>query len=162
MGTNSFFKIAALTALTGFALLSLGGCGVTNRAADEANPFSAGGTTYGDRNNNAILGAGGGGGVGEARKALEAMATYRRAREPQPYYPAMNPAEVRLMWIPDHQTLDGNLVPAHYYYLKVMHDNWALQDAFAIEGQLEGGGQTGASYGTNGGVGDTPWVYKNK
>ena len=40
--------------------------------------------------------------VDEARQALEAMASYRRTHYPQPADPVVQPAVVRLMWIPDH------------------------------------------------------------
>jgi hypothetical protein len=40
------------------------------------------------------------------------------------------------MWVPDHLNAHGDLVPAHYYYLKVKKDSWALQDAFELEAQL--------------------------
>jgi hypothetical protein len=42
------------------------------------------------------------------------------------------------MWVPDHLNAHGDLVPAHYYYLKVLQDRWALQDAFELQGQLGG------------------------
>ena len=74
----------------------------------------------------------------EARQALESMASYRRAQEPQPNNPVIQPAVVRLMWIPDHLNKSGDLVPAHYYYLKVLKDRWAVQDAFELEAQLGG------------------------
>jgi hypothetical protein len=78
-----------------------------------------------------------------ARQALEAMATYQRANAPQPGNPVMQPAVVRLMWIPDHLNDKGDLVPSHYYYLKVLSDRWAVSDAFELEGQL--GASTGTS-----------------
>ena len=74
--------------------------------------------------------------VDTARQALEASATYRRANAPQPVNPVIQPAVVRLLWIPDHLNDKGDLVPAHYYYLKVLRDRWAVQDAFELEGQL--------------------------
>jgi hypothetical protein len=77
-----------------------------------------------------------------ARQALEAMATYQRANAPQPGAPVMQPAVVRLMWIPDHLNDKGDLVPAHYYYLKVLSDRWAVSDAFELEGQLGSGSGT--------------------
>lgn len=72
----------------------------------------------------------------KAREALEAMASYRRAQTPEPNDPVMQPAVVRLMWVPDHLNKNGDLVPAHYYYLKVLSDRWAVQDAFELESQL--------------------------
>jgi hypothetical protein len=71
-----------------------------------------------------------------AREALEHMATYRRGHTPEPTYPVMQPAVVRLMWIPDHLNKNGDLVPAHYYYLKVLSERWAVQDSFELEQQL--------------------------
>lgn len=71
-----------------------------------------------------------------ARQALDAMASYRRTQYPQPVDPVIQPAVVRLMWIPDHLNKSGDLVPAHYYYLKVLNDRWAVQDAFELEEQL--------------------------
>jgi uncharacterized protein YceK len=78
-----------------------------------------------------------------AREALEAMGTYQRAHDPQPNNPVMMPAVVRLMWVPDHLNSHGDLVPAHYYYLKVKKDSWALTDSFELESQL--GGNRGSS-----------------
>jgi hypothetical protein len=40
------------------------------------------------------------------------------------------------MWVPDHLNSHGDLVPAHYYYLKVKKESWAVTDAFELEGQL--------------------------
>jgi hypothetical protein len=87
----------------------------------------------------------------EARHSLEVMASYRRQQEQQPYYPVVQPAEVRLMWVPDHINKNGDLVPAHYYYLRVLNDRWAVQDAFELEEQL--------SEGSKGHGGATPWVF---
>lgn len=84
-----------------------------------------------------------------ARKALEAMATYERAHTPEPAKPVIRPAVVRLMWVPDHLNNAGDLVPSHYYYLKVKKEDWAVQDAFELEGQLKG-----PNAGSN-----TPYVY---
>lgn len=75
-----------------------------------------------------------------ARSALEQMATYQRAHTPQPTNPVLQPAVVRLLWIPDHVNKSGDLVPAHYYYLKVLSDRWAVKDAFELEAQLSPGG----------------------
>jgi hypothetical protein len=74
-----------------------------------------------------------------ARKALEAMASYQRAHHAEPVNPVINPSIVRLMWVPDHLNKAGDLVPAHYYYLKVKNDQWAVQDAFDMEAQLHTG-----------------------
>ena len=75
----------------------------------------------------------------KAREALEAMSSYKRAQQPAPYDPVMQPAVVRLMWVPDHLNVHGDLIPAHYYYLKVLSDRWAVSDAFELEGQLNKG-----------------------
>ena len=108
-----------------------------------------------------------------ARQALEVMGTYRRAMAPQPYYPVIQPAEVRLMWIPDHLNKFGDLVPAHYYYLNVLGDRPAVQDAFEVESQLGatskaigGGGpapvaQPSGDLGTSSSGSSTPWQYQD-
>jgi hypothetical protein len=75
----------------------------------------------------------------DARQALQQMATYERANPPSPYKPVIKPAVVRLMWIPDHVNRHGDLVPAHYYYVKVLKDNWNVTDAFELEAQLNQG-----------------------
>jgi hypothetical protein len=95
----------------------------------------------GQKNDAALNNEGGGGKAANAREALEAMGTYQRAHAPQPVNPVMQPAVVRLMWIPDHLNSHGDLVPAHYYYLKVKRDQWAVTDAFELEAQL--GASTG-------------------
>lgn len=74
-----------------------------------------------------------------ARAALEQMASYQRTNQPQPNNPVIQPAVVRLMWIPDHLNRHGDLVPSHYYYVKVLDDRWAVTDAFELEGQLHQG-----------------------
>lgn len=87
-----------------------------------------------------------------AREALEQMASYRKAHAPQPVNPVLQPAVVRLMWVPDHLNRNGDLVPAHYYYLKVLDDRWAVQDAFELEAQL----------GTQSDSSAIPFVYGDK
>ena len=153
--------------------LMLSACSVAGPIADEINPYSNGsqsGTDFGgERSTSAILGNGGGAGSAEAaRHALEVMGTYRKALPPQPNYPVVQPAEMRLMWIPDHLNVVGDLVPAHYYYLRVLPDRPAVTDAFDIERQLDLSSQGTAaapavgssSLGTSGLGGATPWVYK--
>ncbi len=94
----------------------------------------------GEKSDKALGGAGPKGGSAEredtARAALQAMGSYQRAQDPQPVNPVMRPAVVRLMWIPDHLNKSGDLVPAHYYYLKVKKEDWAVTDAFELESQL--------------------------
>lgn len=68
--------------------------------------------------------------VEKARDELESVARYPRAHSPEPVNPVVQPAVVRLMWIPDHLNANGDLVPAHYYYLKVLDDRWAVTDVF--------------------------------
>lgn len=92
---------------------------------------------FGEKNDNALNETGGKGQA--ARTALEQMGSYQRALDPQPVNPVMMPAVVRLMWVPDHLNAHGDLVPAHYYYLKVKKDSWALTDAFELESSLNGG-----------------------
>jgi hypothetical protein len=93
---------------------------------------------FGEKNDRALNDSGAGKGV-KAREALEAFNTYQSALAPQPNNPVIMPAIVRLMWVPDHLNSHGDLVPAHYYYLKVKKDEWAVTDAFELESQLSGG-----------------------
>ncbi len=126
--------------ITSLALMiGLTGCGTM---ANQINPYYEPPTAnamLGDRNSNALLG--GSTSEAKARAALESAATYQRAHAPAPYNPVIQPAVVRLMWIPDHLNKSGDLVPAHYYYLKVLKDRWAVTDAFELETQL--GSSTG-------------------
>ncbi len=148
--------------ILGVSCLGNTGC-FYSKTADALSPFQDSGPPsehLGDTTNKTIIeetgGASGGGGgnqASNARAALEVMAKYRQAQDPQPTYPVMQPAEVRLMWVPDHTTKNGDLVPAHYYYLKVLDDRWAVQDAFDLESQLNA-----STKGSSGG-GATPWVY---
>ena len=128
--------------------------GCSSRAADILNPFHESGPDLGANNLTPLLGDGAGGDNEgpRARQALEVMGSYRRAQAPQPVYPVVQPAEVRLMWVPDHLDRSGNLVPAGYHYLKVLGDRWAVQDAFELEEQLSPGSSGGSG-------GATPWVY---
>jgi hypothetical protein len=111
------------------------GCGtignIFNPFYDAPSPVA-----YFGQKNDSALNEGSGGKAGRAREALEGMASYQRAQAPQPTNPVMQPAVVRLMWIPDHLNSHGDLVPAHYYYLKVKRDQWAVTDAFELEHQL--------------------------
>jgi hypothetical protein len=76
--------------------------------------------------------------VDTAREALDAMGTYQRSHFPKPQNPVVQPAVVRLMWVPDRLNKSGDLIPAHYYYLRVLSDRWAVSDAFELEAQLNG------------------------
>ncbi|MBX7144677.1 MAG: hypothetical protein K1X79_09525 [Oligoflexia bacterium] len=129
--------------IAGAVTAQLSGCGSMGNVL---NPFydpPAPQALLGEMNDHALNG--GSNNEDSARSALEAMASYRRAQEPQPVDPVMQPAVVRLMWIPDHLNRNGDLVPAHYYYLKVLNDRWAVTDAFELEGQLSPRGGAGSS-----------------
>ncbi|MCC6221832.1 MAG: hypothetical protein IT291_11390 [Deltaproteobacteria bacterium] len=134
------------------SLGSLSAC--ANKAFEVLNPYAeASDVELGQRNNQTIIEETGMEGESQnARHALEVMGSYRRAQAPQPAYPVVQPAEVRLMWVPDHLNKAGDLVPAHYYYLRVLNDRWAVQDAFDMEEQLR--------QGSTGGSSSVPWVYK--
>lgn len=170
-GFDKHVRGAALLA----ALCMLSGCYTgAGSIADQLNPYADAGSDLGERTTDAISGGAGGKKAAAARQALEVSGSYRRAMAPQPYYPVMQPAEVRLMWIPDHLNKFGDLVPAHYYYLRVLDDRPAVQDAFEIESQLSAtsrGGSTGGApaasvaptgdLGTGGGGSATPWQYQD-
>jgi hypothetical protein len=120
------------------AMLLLTGCATT---ANLLNPFYESPTPeaqMGERSDRALNESEGK--AEKARSALEAMTQYKSAQAPQPYDPVLQPAVVRLMWVPDRINKHGDLVPAHYYYLKVLSDRWAVQDAFELEAQLKGKG----------------------
>jgi hypothetical protein len=88
-----------------------------------------------------------------AREALEGLGSYQQQFAPSPNKPVLRPAIVRMMWIPDHLNKHGDMVPAHFYYLKVKSDEWAVQDAFDVYDQLN------ASDGTTNGTPSTiPYV----
>lgn len=122
-------------------IAALTGCAST---ANLMNPF------YESPKPNALLGDrtdrtlnGNGGKEDTARAAFDQMNAYRRAHDPQPNNPVVQPSVVRLMWIPDHLNKSGDLVPAHFYYVKVLSDRWAVSDAFELESQLgQGAGDT--------------------
>ena len=125
--------------LTLLVAFTFSGCSVASRAL---NPFyepPSELSMQGEANDNALNSSN----LKEdsARKALEQMATYQEAHAPSPVKPVMQPSVVRLMWVPDHLNSHGDLVPAHYYYLKVLKDRWAVTDAFELEGQLNRGGR---------------------
>lgn len=147
----------ARTCLGIFLVGSSSGCSST--AFEYLNPYGDSDlpTRLGERSYRAILEDGGGSQDSEkARHAAEVMGSYRRTQHPQPAYPVIQPAEVRLMWVPDHLNKYGDLVPAHYYYLRVLDDRPAVQDAFDLEQQLNvtttGAGQRASS--------GTPYVVK--
>lgn len=136
-----------------FAALSailLTGC--ANEMADKLNPFAEDAPEgLGQRNSKALMEESGGQKEAElARHAFEVMQERTRTQAPQPYYPVVKPAEVRLMWVPDHVNKAGDLVPAHYYFLRVLEDRWAVQDEFELEDQLKSPNAGSA----------TPWKFK--
>lgn len=121
-----------------FTIVVLSGCSATGNLF---NPFYEEPTEealLGEKNDHALNESEGK--AEKARSALESMTEYRRAHDPKPYDPVVQPAVVRLMWVPDHLNKHGDLVPSHYYYLKVLSDRWAVTDAFELEGQLKGRG----------------------
>jgi hypothetical protein len=138
-----------LTGTLTLALLSLSACTSTSNLL---NPFYEDPSPValkGEMNDHALNGTYEKEDV--ARKALESMATYERAHTPEPAKPVMRPAVVRLMWVPDHLNRAGDLVPAHYYYLKVKKEDFAVKDAFELEQQLQGPG----------GASNVPYVYES-
>lgn len=138
------------TCIATVLLLGLSAC---TTSSEYVNPFyepPSDIALQGEANDHALRGTGGKDQT--ARKALEAMSTYQRAHTPEPAKPVIKPAVVRLMWIPDHLNSHGDLVPAHYYYLKVKKEDWAATDAFDLESQLHGAGS----------VSNTPYIYKGK
>ena len=162
-----FLKI--IKTLVVLSVVFLMACAQTNKVADNLNPFADGNqvpSEYGGaRDTGSISGGAGGAKSAEAaRNALEVMGTYRKALPPEPTYPVIRPAEVRLMWVPDRLNALGDLIPAHYYYLRVLPDRPAVTDAFEIERQLDlttvGGAAPASSLGSGSGGAATPWVYK--
>ena len=146
---NSAKKLVKMGLIIGLAGLSA----CSSSASNVLNPF------YEEPTAEALMGApndhalnGSQENTTSARAALEAMASYQRANAPQPVNPVMQPSVVRLMWVPDHLNKGGDLVPAHYYYLRVLNDRWNVTDAFEIEEQLNKG-----STGENSA---TPYVIK--
>jgi hypothetical protein len=190
IGRDKLEKIVCCSLLSSI-LIAGAGCAIAGPMADELNPYGSGGggVEQGVRDSSTIVGASGGG-AGEAERArhqLEALGAYRRALSPQPAYPVVRPAEVRLMWIPDHLNKVGDLVPAHYYYLRVTNDQFEVQDAFDYDNQLNNqpgltyiqpaagavapaagapavtgvpASASGQSFGTGTSGSSTPWVYK--
>lgn len=114
-------------------------CSGCNTISNTLNPFYEEPkpvALLGERNDHALNGDVSQG--QNARQALDSLATYQRAHMPSPNKPVMNPAVVRLVWVPDRLNKFGDLVPSHYYYLRVLQDRPAVTDAFEIEAQLNG------------------------
>ena len=143
------FKILIL-ALSAFMMSACGSGLISDPFTTPTQPEAL----LGERNDHA-LGAGSKN-PESARQALEAMASYQKAQAPRPANPVMQPAVVRLMWVPDHLNSNGDLVPAHYYYLRVLSERWAVTDAFELEGQLNG------PQGAGGAAGSLPYIYNGQ
>ena len=154
-------KLKAIGTLVFGAVASVALSGCSSQVFDYLDPYQPPGPeiNQGELSLNPVLengsGSSGKNEAESARQALEVMGSYQRALAPQPYNPVMNPAQVRLMWVPDHLNKAGDLVPAHFYYLRVLPQTWAVQDAFEIEKQLNVTGKEGAAGGA------TPWVYSD-
>lgn len=140
LGYKVFQRAVLLT-----VLIPATGC--YSSLGDQLNPYYEPGPSseYGVRDTKAILGDGGSAADDRARHSLEVLGSYQREREPQPYKPVVLPREVRLMWVPDHLNKGGDLVPAHYYYLRVLNDRWNVTDAFDIDEQLNQGSSSAVS-----------------
>jgi hypothetical protein len=114
--------------------LLLNGCSSVGRIL---NPFQRGPTKealLGEPNDHALLEVSEK--SDEARKAFEQLGSYQRQHLPSPNKPVIVPSVVRVMWVPDHISNDGDLVAAHYYYLKVLDERWAVTDAYDLAEQL--------------------------
>lgn len=153
---SSSVLLSRLTAATFVGVMMLTTTGCASKAFDLLNPYGQSPEVeLGERSNKALLENGGEAKQAErARHSLEVMGSYQRALPPQPYKPVWNAPIVRLMWIPDHLNKAGDLVPAHYYYLRVLDSTPAVTDAFEIDEILNSG--------TPGAGGATPWVIKEK
>jgi hypothetical protein len=135
MRSNGMIRIGSKVVMV-LSVALLTGCA---RTSEVLNPFYEAPSPValqGEMTDRALTG--GTSKVETARKAFEEMREYRAAHLPEPTYPVLQPAVVRVMWIPDHLNKNGDMVPAHYYYLKVLRDRWAVQDAFELEQQLQG------------------------
>jgi hypothetical protein len=143
------------TVLLVTALMLASAC--SSQSAEILNPFAeTPEVELGVRNNSAIAGdADDVTNADKARAALVQMGEYQKALPAQPYKPVIQPAEVRLMWVPDHINKAGDLIPAHYYYLKLLPDRWAVSDSFELLDQLDNAAGGSAASG-----GATPWTYK--
>jgi len=140
--------VRQIVRLVGFGvLLALNACTATSNALNPLYQEPSERARLGERNDHALNGSETK--IDTARQALEVMTTYQRAALPKPQNPVMQPAVVRLMWVPDRLNRNGDLIPAHYYYLKVLSDRWAVSDAFELEAQLNGPRGSAASSSSN-------------
>lgn len=143
---GQFSRLALKGALIASAI-SASACSTVSNAMNPLYESPSERAMLGERNDHALNGTKTK--VDTARQALDAMGTYQRAHLPQPQNPVVQPAVVRLMWVPDRLNKNGDLIPAHYYYLKVLNDRWAVQDAFELEAQLNGPRGAGAAPASN-------------
>jgi len=132
---------SGLALLLGVSAILLTGCSSASQVLNPFHETPPPHALYGDANDHALNDTQGKEDV--ARESLEAVGKYPRAHSPKPVNPVIQPAVVRLMWIPDHLNPNGDLVPAHYYYLRVLEDRWAVTDVFDQK-RLLGEGQKGS------------------
>jgi len=133
-------RLVKITLLSSLGLL-LVGCSSASQLLNPFHETPPPHALYGEPNDHALNDTANK--ADQARESLESVGRYPRAHAPQPVNPVIQPAVVRLMWIPDHLTPTGDLVPAHYYYLRVLEDRWAVTDVFDQK-RLIGEGQHGS------------------
>lgn len=148
------YKRLAKVIITGGLAFAACACTSTN-ATQVLNPFyePPSEVAYLGNPNDSALHEGGN--KEEEMRANVKLGQYQRTHTPKPYNPVVNPSVIRLMWVPDHVNRTGDLVPAHYYYLKVKKDQWALKDAWDQQDQVD-------NTGTRGGASNVPFVYQSK
>ncbi|MCB0353698.1 MAG: hypothetical protein KDD64_09245 [Bdellovibrionales bacterium] len=130
------------------ALLALLACGGCSSTANMLNPFYETPPPIafaGQPNDHALNEGGSEGKAALARNELDQIGRYPEAHAPQPVNPVVQPAVIRLMWVPDHLSANGDLVPAHYYYLKVLDDRWAVTDVFEQQELVGSKGTAGSA-----------------
>lgn len=134
------------TAQTTVLLLTIAFCTGCTKIGHSLNPFQEpikAEALQGTPNDHALREEGNR--LEQARGSLEEVSRYPKAHQPQPVNPVIQPAVVRLMWVPDHLNKSGDLVPAHYYYLKVLEDRWAVTDVFEQQDVSGGNSSLGSS-----------------
>ncbi len=151
------WKETKIISRTLLGVVLVAGAGCSSKIFDNLNPYDVTPESeLGERTNKAILEGGEQASQSEqARHALEVMSSYQRALPPQPGAPVRTMPDIRLMWVPDHLTKTGDMVPAHYYYLKVTDGMWATQDAFDIMDQLDKSSASGAGSAV-------PYIYRQQ
>lgn len=148
---NRFMKGIFLSLLVVF----LAGCSTVSNAINPYYKTPPKEAYAGSRNDHALTG----GGSNREQKALTAIMNEPGhsygANSAAPYKPVIKPAVVRLMWVPDRLNRNGDLIPAHYYYLRILNDRFAIEDAFEVNAALNA---TTRSVG-GGGI---PFIYKSR